>query len=58
MFEEPAHYFLPADLATVERSTFNSSSPRMSQLAKLWSDHMPDKLAQLAGPVIRKHLVR
>jgi hypothetical protein len=30
----------------------------MSQLATLWSNHMPDRLAQLAGPVIRKHLVR
>jgi len=58
VFEEHAHYFLPADAETVARSTFNSSSPRMSQLAKLWSDHMPNKLAQFAGPVIRKHLVR
>ncbi|HEX3969711.1 MAG TPA: GNAT family N-acetyltransferase [Stellaceae bacterium] len=57
-FEDHAHYFLPADLETVNRSTFNSSSPRMSQLATLWSNHMPDRLAQLAGPVIRKHLVR
>lgn len=30
----------------------------MSRLADIWSNHMPDKLVQLAGPVIRKHLVR
>lgn len=58
VFEEHAHYFLPADLATVNRSTFNSSSPRMSQLAELCSNHMPDRLAAIAGPIIRKHLVR
>jgi len=58
VFEEHAHYFLSPDLAAVSKSTFSSSSPRMGQMAKLWSDHMPDKIAQLAGPVIRKHLVR
>jgi CelD/BcsL family acetyltransferase involved in cellulose biosynthesis len=58
VFEEHAHYFLSRDPAMLERSTFSSSSPRMSQLAKLWSNHMPEKVAQLAGPVIRKHLVR
>ena len=57
-FEDHAHYFLSRDLAKMTGSTFSSSSPRMSQLAKLWSNHMPNKLAQLAGPVIRKHLVR
>jgi CelD/BcsL family acetyltransferase involved in cellulose biosynthesis len=58
VFEDHAHYLLSRDRADVTRATFSSSSPRMSQLATLWSNHMPNKLAQLAGPVIRKHLVR
>ncbi|HVA15315.1 MAG TPA: GNAT family N-acetyltransferase [Stellaceae bacterium] len=58
IFEDHAHYFLSRDPAKVTRSTFSSSSPRMSHLAKLWSNHMPNKIAQLAGPIIRKHLVR
>ena len=57
-FEEHAYYFLSRDLASVAQPTFSSSSPRMSHLAKLWSNHIPDKVAQLAGPLIRKHLVR
>ncbi len=58
VFEDHAHYFLSRDVAAVAGATFSSSSPRMSRLADLWSNHMPDKLAQLAGPMIRKHLVR
>ncbi len=58
VFEDHAHYLLSRDGADVAHATFSSSSPRMSRLADIWSNHMPDKLVQLAGPVIRKHLVR
>lgn len=58
VLEDHAHYLLSSGASTTSHATFNSSSRRMSQMAKLWSNHMPDKLAQRAGPIIRKHLVR
>jgi lipid II:glycine glycyltransferase (peptidoglycan interpeptide bridge formation enzyme) len=58
VFEDHAYYFLARDSARLSRTTFNSSSPGMTRMAELWSGHVPDLVAQLVGPVIRKHLVR
>lgn len=37
---------------------FSSSSPRMTKISNVWSTYVPAYIAQLAGPIIRRHLVR
>lgn len=53
-----AYYFLTANDALPMRVTFDSSSRLMKAFANIWSTCVPLRLTQMAGPVIRKHLVR
>jgi len=57
-FEEHAYYFLYANGQNATRATLNSSSPQMAKLSKAWSAYVPPFVAKMAGPIIRKHLVR
>ena len=56
-FEDHGYFMLSADTAQAP-STFNSSSRGMTSLAKIWSDYVPEKVAEFTGPFIRKQLVR
>lgn len=57
-FEEHSYFFLSRNPAKVAQSTFNSSSSRMTDLAKVWAGYVPEAVAELVGPLIRKQLVR
>lgn len=57
-FEDHGYYLLSRDASRAAQATFNSSSPRMMSMSKIWSSYVPETVAQLAGPLIRKHLVR
>ena len=57
VFEDHGYFMLSTDAAETPR-TFDSSSRGMANLAKIWSDYVPEKVAEFTGPFIRKQLVR
>lgn len=57
-FEDHGYYLLSGGSSSAARPVFNSSSSSMAGFSKAWSNYVPASVAQLAGPTIRKHLVR
>jgi len=56
-FDHHAYYFLTSR-GGERMGTFDSSSPTMKRLARIWSARVPMTVAQRLGPILRKQLVR
>ena len=56
-FEPHGYHVLTRD-AVKKPATFSSSAPALVSMSKMWSDYMPERIAQFAGPFIRQQLVR
>jgi CelD/BcsL family acetyltransferase involved in cellulose biosynthesis len=54
----PHGYHLLSREAAKKPATFSSSAPALVSLSKMWSEYVPERLAQFAGPFIRQQLVR
>lgn len=57
-FEEHGYYLLSRNQSAAAQAAFSSSSPGMTRLSQIWSRFVPEPVAQVSGPFIRKHLVR
>ena len=57
-FEEHGYYVLSRNQSAAVHAAFSSSSPGMTRMSKLWTRFVPEPVAQVSGPFIRKHLVR
>lgn len=57
-FEDHGYHMLSTGPSSAAQPVFNSSSPSMAGFSKAWSNYIPGSVAKLAGPTIRKHLVR
>lgn len=56
--DEHGYYFLSPEAGRSKVTTFNSSSPKMALMSKVWGRYTPAPVAERLGPFLRKHLVR
>ena len=58
VLDDDSYYFLEPKKPMRDVATFNTSSPTMTFMAKMWSKWMPPAGARALGPIIRRQLVR
>ncbi len=57
-FEDHGYYLLSPRATKTAPKAFSSSAPALVSLSKVWSNYVPEWVAEFTGPLIRQHLVR